>query len=215
MRDGVLLGFAAEASGERSSALDSQTYASAENLGRRFQYDEQHAHQVAALACALFDALDDEHGLSRRERRLLKVAALLHDIGLFISSNSHHKHSEYIINASDIFGVRAEERAIVSAVARYHRRALPQASHQGFSSLPRRDRAVVAKLAAILRVADALDRSHGQQVRSLEARLGDEELVIRVDTDEDLSLERLAMRSKADLFEEVFGRTVVLQQTGA
>ncbi len=212
MRDGLLLDLMSERSVARQKELDAQTYASAENLGRRYQFDEAHAHRVADLACALFDALGAEHGLSRRERRLLRVGALLHDVGLFISSNSHHKHGEYIVNASEIFGVRASDKSVVGCLVRYHRRALPQATHASYSALTREDRAVVSKLAALLRVADALDRGHSQAVQLVTAQLGPEELVIKVAGEGDLALERLAVRAKGDLFEEVFGRKVSLQR---
>jgi exopolyphosphatase/guanosine-5'-triphosphate,3'-diphosphate pyrophosphatase len=211
MRDGLILDLIAETTGQRLTEIDAQVYASAENIGRRYQFDEPHAHHVADMACVLFDALAAEHGLGRRERRLLRVAAVLHDVGLFISSNSHHKHSEYIIGASDIFGVRAEERAIVACVARYHRRGPPVTSHVNYAALTRADRATVSKLSALLRVADTLDRSHSQRVELASCELKADELVLGVRSTEDLALERMAMRSKGDLFEEVFGRRVVLQ----
>jgi len=209
LRDGLILDYIADPTGK--SELDAQIYASAENLGRRYQFDEPHARHVTELATILFDALAEEHGLSKRERRLLRVASLVHDIGLFISGASHHKHSEYLINAADIFGIRDADKAIVASVARYHRRALPQATHMGFVSLARKERATVSKLAALLRIADALDRSHSQRIHLKKVELSAEELVLTIDGDQDLALERLSMRAKADLFEEVFGRTVLLQ----
>jgi exopolyphosphatase/guanosine-5'-triphosphate,3'-diphosphate pyrophosphatase len=211
MRDGLILDLIAETTGQRLTEIDAQVYASAENIGRRYQFDERHAHHVADMAGVLFDALASEHGLGRRERRLLRVAALLHDIGLFISTNSHHKHSEYIIGASDIFGVRAEERAIVACVARYHRRSLPVVTHIGYAALTRSDRATVSKLASLLRIADALDRSHSHRVELIACELKADELVLRLRCADDLALERMAMRSKGNMFEEVFGRKVVLQ----
>lgn len=210
MIDGVVLDLVAETTGRRLAELEEQICTSAENIGRRYQFDEAHARYVADQACILFDLLADEHGLGAGERRLLRVAGLLHEVGLFISSNSHHKHSEYIIGASDIFGLRPEERAIVACLARYHRRALPQPTHPGYAALSRRDRATVSKLASLLRVADALDRSLTQRIRVVSAELGPEELRLRVGGPDDLSLERMALRGKGDLFEEVFGRKVVL-----
>ena len=212
LRDGLLLDFAAEHTGIPLTELDAQIYASAENLGRRYLFDEAHAHHVADLSCALFDALAGEHRLGRRERRLLRVAALVHDIGLFVGTSSHHKHSEYLVAASDIFGVRAQEKAMVACIARYHRRALPAATHLGFASLSRADRATVSKLAALLRIADALDRD-SQRISLARVELRPEELLLVPDRDQDLALERLALRQKADLFEEVYGRKVVLQRS--
>lgn len=215
LRDGLLLDLRAEIAGERPAEISAQIYASAESLGRRYEYDEEHARRVADYAGALFDALQSEHRLDRRARRLLRVAALLHDIGVFVSSNSHHKHSEYLINASDIFGLRTEEKAIVACVARYHRRSTPQVTHAGYGSLSRQDRATVAKLAALLRVADALDRSHSGRVELVAVALQPDELRLGLRSNEDLALERLAMRTKGTLFEEVFGRKVVLLHENA
>lgn len=212
LRDGMLLDFAAEQLGKPLTELDAQIYASAENLGRRYQFDEAHAHHVADLAGVLFDALAGEHRLGRRERRLLRVAALVHDLGLFVGTSSHHKHSEYLINASDIFGVRAAEKAIVASIARYHRRALPAATHPGYASLSRQDRSTVSKLAALLRIADALDRG-GQRIRLSKVDLRADELVLSIEGEQDFALERLALRAKADLFEEVYGRKVALQRS--
>ncbi|MGC4113209.1 MAG: Ppx/GppA phosphatase family protein [Myxococcales bacterium] len=212
LRDGLLLDAAAEQTGQQLTELDAQIYASAENLGLRYQYDDAHAHHVADLACTLFDALAGEHRLGRRERRLLRVAALVHDIGLFVGTNSHHKHSEYLVGASDIFGVRANEKAMVACIARYHRRALPALTHPGYATLSRQDRATVSKLAALLRIADALDRD-SQRLALARVELRDDELVLTPDRDQDLALERLALRQKADLFEEVYGRKVVLNRS--
>jgi exopolyphosphatase / guanosine-5'-triphosphate,3'-diphosphate pyrophosphatase len=211
MREGLVLEIAAEETGRALADVEAQIFASAEAIGRHFQYDEAHARHVAELACQLFDALAGEHGLGRRERRLLRVAALLHDVGMFISNSSHHRHSEYVIGASDLFGVRPEEKAIVACVARYHRRALPTTAHAAYAELPRHGRATVSKLAAILRIADGLDRSHDQKVRAVSAQIGPSELVLVAEPGDDLALERMALRSKGDLFEEVFGRAVVLE----
>jgi exopolyphosphatase/guanosine-5'-triphosphate,3'-diphosphate pyrophosphatase len=155
--------------------------------------------------------LQEEHGLGRRERRLLQVAALLHDVGMFISNQSHHKHSEYIIRNSEIFGLRPEERNLVATIARYHRRALPKPTHPAYTTLSRKDRAVVSKVAAILRVADGLDRGHSRKFQDMEVKIGREDVVLRLLPHDDLTLERLAMRGKADMFEEVFGRKINLQ----
>jgi exopolyphosphatase/guanosine-5'-triphosphate,3'-diphosphate pyrophosphatase len=210
MRDGLILELAAEVAGKPLTAVDKQIYAAAEALGRHYQYDEAHAERVANLAGALFDALKEEHRLGWRERRLLHVAALLHEIGLFVSHSSHHKHSEYLIQASDIFGIRPDERAVVASVARYHRRALPTVQHPSFAALSREQRAVVSKLAAILRIADALVRG-SESLRLFRVEVQEDEVVLHLDGPEDLTLERLAMKNKANLFEEVFGRTVVLR----
>ena len=90
------------------------------------RFDKPHGQHVAALATRLFDELGDEHGLSPRDRLLLQVAALLHDIGIYVSLRAHHKHAQYLLAASQIFGLSDEETAIIANIARYHRRGIPQ-----------------------------------------------------------------------------------------
>ena len=115
----------------------------------------------------LFRELQSEHGLDARFELLLRIAGILHEVGSFISDRSHHKHSMYIILNSDLFGLSRKDIALIALVARYHRRASPRAYHLEYNSLDRESRLVVSKLAAILRLADALDCKHTQQVRQL------------------------------------------------
>ncbi len=211
MRDGVILDFIAEQTGQGLEELEHQILASTESIGRRYQQDESHASHVTRLACQLFDQLQSEHRLGRRERLLLQVASTLHDIGMFISNRSHHKHSEYIIRNSDIFGLRQEERELVAAIARYHRRSLPKPTHPSYMALNRKDRATVAKIAAIIRVADALDRSHGRKFTEIKVTILRDEVILDLQPYDDLTLERLAMRTKGDMFEEVYGKKITLQ----
>jgi exopolyphosphatase/guanosine-5'-triphosphate,3'-diphosphate pyrophosphatase len=158
----------------------------------------------------LFDALTSEHGLDIRARRLLEVAAVLHDIGMFISNRAHHKHGQYIVDASAVFGLRKADRDIVSNVVRYHRKAAPSQNHAQYTSLNRRDRIVVCKLAALLRVADALDRAHQQRVRDFRIDQEKDQLIIHVAGDLDLSIEREGLASKGSFFSDVFGLEVFI-----
>ncbi len=176
------------------------------HLGRRYHFDEPHATQVDRLACVLFDALGPLHELGAADRQMLRVAALLHDIGDFISSAAHHKHAQYIIENSDLMGLGREQRQIVACVARYHRRAMPSTKHALFKKLSTADKKRVRKLASLLRVADALDRGHRSKVRQLDVALGAEEVVVTPKGAGDLALEVWTARRKAELFERTFGR---------
>jgi exopolyphosphatase/guanosine-5'-triphosphate,3'-diphosphate pyrophosphatase len=166
------------------------------------------------LACRLFDELRDEHGQSERERLLLQVAALLHDVGVYVSLRAHHKHSQYLIAASQISGLSDEETAIVANIARYHRRGSPQESHLPYIALDRQDRLLVNKLAALLRLANALDAEHLQKVTDLRIVRADRTFVIELDGSGDLTMEQMAATSRADMFIEAFGRPVVVRLAG-
>lgn len=210
IREGVLLAEAGGQSAEIAAELHNQVLASTLNLGRRYHIDEKHVQWVSATALFLFDRLQDSHGLGQRERLLLEVASLLHDIGSFIRPNSHHKHSEYIVKNSEIFGLQRDELIIIANIVRYHRKSGPMPSHISYMSLVREDRVLVLKLAAILRVADALDKSHTQRLRVLDIESRGDNLVLHSDAEYDLSLERMSLKNKGDLFEDVFGQRVLV-----
>ncbi len=188
-----------------------QIVSSAEHLGQRYGYDREHARKVADLALILFDHLGRIHSLPPRARVLLEVVALLHDIGMFISNRQHHKHSYYLLRNSELPGISEEEQNLISLVARYHRRATPRSSHLEFTSQTPEDRVTISKLAAILRVADALDRAHQSKIKNLHVSFDREKVVLSAMCNRDLTLAQWGLRMKADMFEQVFGRRVVLQ----
>src|SRR5262249_23473693 len=155
----------------------------------RYRFDRAHGRHVAALATRLFDELRQEHGLGDRERLLLQTAALLHDIGIYVSLRGHHKHSQYLLAASQIFGLSAQETAIVSNIARYHRRQTPQRTHVAYLELDQNDRLLVNKLSAILRLANALDAEHLQKVQDVRLVKGDKGWVLELQGSGDLTME--------------------------
>jgi exopolyphosphatase/guanosine-5'-triphosphate,3'-diphosphate pyrophosphatase len=189
-----------------------QIHSSAWEIARKFRADEEHARYVERLCGFLFSGLVEEHRLSPWYGVLLSVAAILHDTGMYLSARSHHKHSMYLIQNSDLFGLSRRDVMLVSLVARYHRRATPRAVHPEYAALSREERLAVAKLAAILRVADALDRSHSQRIAPVACRSEKGRFVIVVKNIEDLTIEQLGIASKGDMFEEVYGRSVVLEK---
>jgi exopolyphosphatase / guanosine-5'-triphosphate,3'-diphosphate pyrophosphatase len=213
LRAGLLLDVARSEEGKGGiEDFSKQVLASAAALGERYRYDAPHARQVALLATRLFDELRAEHGLGSRDRLLLEVSAVLHDIGIYVGLRGHHKHSQYILSVADIFGLSREDMAVVSNVARYHRRAAPQRSHLPYMALDAATRVVVSKLAAILRVANALDADHLQKVREVKVLHEDEGFVLEVDGAGDLTLERLAALARADQLADVFGRRVSFRE---
>jgi exopolyphosphatase/guanosine-5'-triphosphate,3'-diphosphate pyrophosphatase len=184
---------------------------SVREIGRRYHLDQAHADAVTTHALALFHVLAAEHRLGYRYEVILHVATQLHDIGLFIGNTGHHKHSQYIIEHSDLFGLGQGDIKLAALVARYHRRALPRASHPEYGALAREQRLVVGKLAAILRVADALDRSHAKGARDVRIELQEGKLLLEVDRAEDFAAEKRALAEKSEMFEKVYGRQVVLR----
>jgi exopolyphosphatase/guanosine-5'-triphosphate,3'-diphosphate pyrophosphatase len=212
LRSGVLLDLVGPGGPAAVADFGMQVLASAEALGRKHRCDYNHGRHVATLAVRLFDILQDDHGLGSRERLMLEVAALLHDIGIFISLRAHHRHSQYILASSQIFGLSNEEAAIVSNVARYHRRGLPQKSHLPYVTLDRQARVVVDKLAALLRVANALDAEHLQKVTSIALTRHEREWVLDIDGNGDLTMELLAGSARTDMFNEVFGQKLAIRR---
>jgi exopolyphosphatase/guanosine-5'-triphosphate,3'-diphosphate pyrophosphatase len=211
MRDGLLLELARAVTGEEDKTLLEGVIHSAVAVAKRYRVDMKHARNVADVAIRLFDELHAEHGLGPRQRLLLEVAGLLHEVGGFVSSRSHHKHSYYIIANSEIFGLNRDEIAIVAQVARYHRRSGPKPSHVEYMALSRETRVVVNKLAALLRVADALARGHIREARDLRFERQGDDLVVYIPGVSDILLEERAIAGKGDLFEDIYGMKVRLE----
>jgi len=217
LRDGLLADMAAPpgAGGPGSLAdFSRQVLASAEALGEKYRHDAVHARAVAHLAGRLFDELQAEHGLDARDRLLLEVAAVLHNIGTFVGLRAHHKHAQYLIQASEIFGLSSDDRAIIANVTRYHRGGLPQQSHLPYMALDRTERVRVNKLAALLRIANALDAEHSQKVQDLSLTAADGAWLLEVQGVGDLAMERMKVEARADLFHDVFGRLLSWRGTG-
>lgn len=176
-------------------------------VGERFNYDASHGAHVAKLALQLFDQLTPIHSLGAEERSLLEISGLLHDIGEFISHNDHHKHSSYLLSSVPLVGLSPRDRQLISLVARYHRKSTPKSDHEGFSQLGTTERYIVCALAALLRIAEALDAQHRQLVKrvTIKVKRGKNPVVLlRIPSKSDLSLEEWAVSHRSDLFQQVF-----------
>ena len=184
-------------------------------LGRRYGFDQSHGELVSTFATSLFDDMATAHGLGERERLLLRAAAVLHDIGDYVRYDGHHKHSYYLIQHSDIMGLTPDERAIVANVARYHRKSPPDAAHPNFRDLDKDARAKVRSLAAILRIADALDREHLGKVKSVQAEVetSRRRLTLHITGEEDRELEEWTVRAKSELLRDVFDLDVNIAES--
>jgi len=210
IREGYLIDLALGVDSEQQEEFYSQIIASAVNLGRKFHFDEAHARHVANLCMTLFDALLKEHGMDSRRRMMLKTAAILHDIGAFIKTSGHNRHGQYIVSNSEIFGLPRDELDIIANVIRYHQGREPTQADIEYISLQREERIIVLKMAAILRVADALDRGHSQQLKNISIERRAETIALHAQGAYDISEELNALEEKADYFQAVFGYKVVL-----
>jgi exopolyphosphatase / guanosine-5'-triphosphate,3'-diphosphate pyrophosphatase len=178
-------------------------------LMRRCNADRAHAEHVARLALDLFRGTRPLHNLPNSDGELLEFASLLHDIGFHVASSKHHKHAAYLIENNELKGFTADEIQLLAQVARYHRKATPKETHEGFGKLSSANKDKVRKLAAMLRVADGLDRGYAQVVRSVRVRVpdkADKSVELTLSAKGDPELEVWGARRKADLFQEVFGR---------
>ena len=198
-------------SSDLTDSLDQEVLRSARILASRYQSDSRHGEHVGSIASHLFEKLVDLHEMDAHAALLLTVAAILHEVGTYVSPRAHHKHSEYIILNSEIFGLDRRDVTIIALVARYHRHSGPQPEHTNYRELSVEDRILVSKLAAILRVADALERTHNQRVHDIDVRFDQQRMHLVLPGVSDVAVERLAMRSKGDLFEQVFGLEVVIE----
>ncbi len=210
IREGVLISKMYSPNEVLAQEFSDQIIASATTLLRKYQGDEKHAQFVRKTSLKIYDALKNELGLDDHVRTLLEVSAILHDIGMFIRAKDHNIHSSYIILNSEIFGLSRDDTHLVADIARFHKgNKMPQDDIE-FKLLPRTSRMIILKLCAILRVADALDRSHQQKLSHFSISFAKDSITFRIKGHHNLSLEQLAIREKGNLFENVFGYKIVL-----
>lgn len=196
-------------SGEPSYDQDPAIRA-ARRLALECDPDPDHAEQVARLSLELFDRTKTLHGLGDDARRLLFAAALVHDTGLSVSPLQHHKHSRDIVLKTSFGGLSGKDVKVVACVARYHRKAHPNESHRMYRDLEPTRQEMVRRLAALLRIADGLDRSHSASARSLEVEMKPDQKRLRlyVEQRRPSPIDESGAMNKRRLFEEVYDVTV-------
>lgn len=136
-------------------------------LAKNYDVDLVHANQVKRIALSLFDELREIHKLDNYAREILKYAAILHDIGYFISLEKHHKHSYFVIKNSELVGFDYKEIELIANIARYHRKSIPKESHSNLKNLSIKEIDLIKKLSAILRMADGLEKTHSALINSI------------------------------------------------
>ncbi len=173
-------------------------------IGKKFNFEKAHAIQVKKLALSIFDKTKKLHKLQDREKNILEAAAILHDCGNYISYSKHHKHSYYLIKNSDFIGYSSKDVELIANVARYHRKSPPKSTHQNFNALNDEEKYIVRALSAILRIADAVDRTHDARVSCVDVEVQNTVVFFQFTSKKELLLEINAFESKKNLFEEVF-----------
>ena len=181
-------------------------------IGRRYSYDFKHVTQVERLALLMFDKLAKSYGMGEKERILLRGAAILHDIGKYICMRSHSAYSYQLLMDTDIIGFSDRDKEIMALVAYYHANRIFDDGKAHTKPMSKALIPVVAKLAAILRMADAMDRSYKQKIKQCSVTIRDGQMLVAATSKEDLTLEEWTFESKSNLFEEVYGLKAVLQR---
>jgi exopolyphosphatase/guanosine-5'-triphosphate,3'-diphosphate pyrophosphatase len=213
LREGVIIDYLQEREDEAGPLIPDfadQKLRAVHAVGRRFGYEETHARQVARLSEQLFDCLSEVERLSRHQRTLMLAGALLHDIGYHIAHESHQRHALYLIRNSELTGFSEVERAIIANIARYHRGSLPKERHEEYAALNSADRDSISKLGGIVRLADALDRSHDSRIQSINCRVGSNVIHLELDSLSDCDNELVEAERKKDLFEQSFQRRLLI-----
>ena len=183
-------------------------------LGERCGYWSEHARQVAQLALSLFDQTRAVHKLGDREREWLEYGALLHDVGVHISYERHHRHSYYLIKNGDLRGFDPEEIEIIALIARYHRQATPKKAHDGYTTLKGSARRTVRALAAMVRLAEGLDRSHSQALSGIDVFPRGDDYLLRLRASGDAELELWAANRHAAPLEALLEQPVRFEVAG-
>jgi exopolyphosphatase/guanosine-5'-triphosphate,3'-diphosphate pyrophosphatase len=217
LREGIVLDYIAR---HRKEIAQADRYPdvrrrSVFELAERCNYWREHAQQVAKLATMLFDQTRMVHGLTDHEREWLEYAAILHDVGVHISYERHHKHSYYLIKNGDLRGFEPEEVEIIALIARYHRQAPPKRSHDQYGDFKKKRRRTIRSLAAMLRLAESLDRSHSQPVSSLELHDRGDDGLLQLRAAGDAELELWAAMRHAAEFERLIGKPLRVEVSAA
>ena len=199
---------------ELSKIFYKNTAICARTIAERFCCSVEHFQRVEKFSLKIFDKIKKIHGMGSRERVLLQSAAILHDSGKIINGRGHYIHSYNIIKGIDLVGLNDEEIEIIASIALYHSRITPGASDNKYNSLTSENKVCVSKLAAILRIADSLDRSHVQKFENIDVSVTEEDLTVTLlmNSSKNIELEEWSFNDKGKFFEEVFGLKTLIKK---
>ncbi len=215
VREGVIADLIARNTGRAATQMNREQREMVEGMSTRYGGSLRHVRKVARMTESLFLALEPAHKLPHHYARILEAAAYLIDIGHFVSDTRHHKHSHYLVANSDMPGFTEREREVIANLCRYHRKAKPSEEHANWATLDAEGRRAVNLLAPILRIADNLDRSRGQRIKSLDCTLRPNELVLKLHSNANVDLEAWAAERAGDFFQQVYGRSIVFTRARA
>lgn len=207
VRDGLLLTMVQQSPTPPAVPAEERR-AAVEEFAKNCGEDLPHARHVARIAGELWQQLAGPLNLKADDRELIESAALVANVGYLINFEGHHKHSYHLIVNSELPGFERRQLQVLANVARYHRGADPKKKHENFSDLSLEDQQRVRALAAILRLALALDRTHQQNVGDVRARVTEDAVRIVIQSQGDTQVDVWAAERKVELFEKVFGRQV-------
>ncbi|MCC6491060.1 MAG: HD domain-containing protein [Candidatus Hydrogenedentes bacterium] len=188
-----------------------EALAGVRRMARKVEPEPGHAFQVCRVSEQLFDATSALHGLGPHARTLLSAAALLHDVGLALGANAHHKLARDLILGYELPGFTERERMMIACIARYHRKGMPKPTHKVFRDLDKEEQAVVVRLAALLRIGDGFDRAHDAAVRRLNVKQEDRQVTILAHMRHPSPTDLWGASRKTDLFENTFGVKVLIE----
>jgi exopolyphosphatase/guanosine-5'-triphosphate,3'-diphosphate pyrophosphatase len=207
VRDGLLLTMVQQSPTPPAVPAEDRR-AAVEEFAKNCGEDLPHARHVARIAGELWQQLAGPLNLKADDRELIEAAALVANVGYLINFEGHHKHSYHLIVNSELPGFERRQLQVLANVARYHRGAAPKKKHENFADLSLEDQQRVRALAAILRLALALDRTHQQNVGEVRARVREDAVQIVIQSQGDTQVDVWAAERKVELFEKVFGRQV-------
>ncbi len=197
---------------QKSDPFYEDLLAVCEAIGHKYGYDPVHAAEVSRISQLFLEKLRRNFDFDQRAEVLLAVASQLHDIGRFVDTRQHHKHSAYLVRSMQLPGVSEAEQKVVAEIARYHRKGGPAEAHREYMALSAEEKVTVLKLAAILRVADALDCSRSCRFKHMKLQLRGPALIVQVRDSGDFRAERSYLQLKGELFTEVFGFDLKIEE---
>jgi exopolyphosphatase/guanosine-5'-triphosphate,3'-diphosphate pyrophosphatase len=213
VREGIIADLSHRQVGMEQARLTADERRAVRALGRHYGVSALHVRKVAELAGMLFQGLRSLHRLPLAKGRLLEAAAYLYNIGHFVNESRHHRHSQYLVANSDLPGFENRERMVVANLCRYHRKSMPQATHETFQTLEPEDRNSIVLLTPLLRLAVALDQSQEQRVERVESAVQDNAVELRLfpERSMDVDIEQWQAEQVAGVFREAYGLPLVVR----